>query len=245
MIELIEQYWTCTDIEVVRHDVSVERYYACASYPLHRYSHKRLMSQRVVKPQPCQGTPWSMWKFIQALWCWTAALAVDVLDQDSWETSCGDNTDIIRYPIYCHGHMCHNVSHVQDSVGFTKCVHWICSFDPYHIPTTSMGSFSQDRCWWMWWHHRSMWRIAFWPSAGRLILFGCNRGVGHPAATKVKVSSMVPIFGKATATNACLLVFQHLAVTLGGCGPNLCIQSVSVSCRNSTCQQISAPSCCI
>lgn len=21
--------------------------------------------------------------------------------------------------------MCHNVSHVQDSVGFTKCVHWI------------------------------------------------------------------------------------------------------------------------
>ena len=27
--------------------------------------------------------------------------------------------------------------------------------------------------------------------------WGCNRGVGHPTATKVKVSSMVPIFGKA------------------------------------------------
>ena len=47
----------------------------------------------------------------------------------------------------------------------------------------------------------------------------------HPAA-KVKVSSMVPIFGKATVFvfRFFVGVKKHLPVTLGGCGDlNLCI----------------------
>ena len=155
--------------------------------PLHRYSHKRLMSQRVVKPQPREhlgargssskrcGAELPHWQWTY----WTRTLGKRVVET----TPISSDIPYIAMAIcvtMCHMSRIPLVS-LSVSIGFF-------SFDPYPS-TTSMGSFSQDRCWWMWWHHRSMWRIAFWPSAGRLILFGyvgmqqgrtpsCNQGEG-------------------------------------------------------------------